>query len=361
MAEAAPDMSVVCIPARNEMERLPGLLRSLAAQRGFGQDHRLRVVIVANNCTDGTVEAVTRAQAAEATSSLAIRLIEAQLAGAEAHVGTARRIALDAGADWLDAEGCPDGILLTTDADAELPADWVAANGAALQGAEIVGGRLVIHPDAEPDPAIAALDTRIERYWAAVRALEDRLDPPPHDPAPRHGDHTGASLALRAGLYRRVGGLPPLPHGEDNALVARVQEAGGRLRHCPRVHVRVSDRAVGRAEGGMASEMVRRQAVVRGASTYSLPAPAHWQELLLRRAGLRQVWTAGEAQAETALLSLGLTAPQIVTIASGCPNDIAFVERTMRVLGARAPAAPHSLLDEALAGFDALLGRDQAA
>ncbi len=88
----------------------------------------------------------------------------------------------------------------------------------------MVGGRLVIDDDGVPGSELAALHARIERYWSGVRRLEDLLDPPPHDPAPRHGDHTGASLAVPAALYRAVGGLPPLPCGEDNALVGLLRE-----------------------------------------------------------------------------------------------------------------------------------------
>ncbi|GMA77575.1 hypothetical protein GCM10025880_39920 [Methylorubrum aminovorans] len=186
-----PGPAVVCIPARNEAERLPRLLRALAAQDGFSADAPLRVVIVVNNCTDGTVEAVRALEGSGALSTLALRLIEATFPAAEAHVGTARRRALDVGAAWLESEDAPDGVLLTTDADARLAQGWVAANLRALEGAEIVGGRLVIDDEGNADPALAAFHARVERYWSGVRALEDALDPPPHDPAPRHGDHTG--------------------------------------------------------------------------------------------------------------------------------------------------------------------------
>uniref|UniRef100_UPI001E61DD75 glycosyltransferase n=1 Tax=Methylobacterium sp. Leaf118 TaxID=2876562 RepID=UPI001E61DD75 len=240
-----PGLAVVCVPARNEAERLPRLLRALAAQDGFDAGHRLRVVIVANNCTDATVPALRALEASGALAAIELRLIEARLDAPRAHVGTARRMALDAGADWLESAGAPDGVLLTTDADARLDPGWVAANLRALTGAEIVGGRLVIDAEGPDESALAEFHARVERYWSGVRALEDALDPPPHDPAPRHGDHTGGSLALRASLYRRVGGLPELPRGEDNALVAAVQRAGGRLRHCPAVCVRVSARTAG--------------------------------------------------------------------------------------------------------------------
>ncbi|WP_375465136.1 glycosyltransferase [uncultured Methylobacterium sp.] len=358
--------AVVCVPARDEVRRLPRLIRSLGRQDGPCGREPLRVVIVANNCTDGTIDAVRAMEAAGETGTLAIRLIEADLAPAQAHAGTARRMALDAGSAWLEAEGFPDGTLLTTDADARVPRSWIAANLRALAGAEIVGGRLVLDPEDAPDAVLADLHARIERYWTCVRAVEDALDPPPHDPAPRHGDHTGASLALTASLYRRVGGLPPLPRGEDNALVARVRRAGGRLRHCPDVSVLVSDRAAGRADGGMAAEMLRREAAARAALPYRLPVPGHWQALIARRAALRRAWT-GTAGRErrAALLAFGLTEADLIAIEpDACANDIAFVERAAPRLEAADGPAPEMDLDAALAAFDALLpglGRGQAA
>lgn len=350
--------AVVCVPVRNEAERLPRLLRALDAQDGFSPAHRLRVVVVANNCTDGTVAAVRGLS----LDALDLRLIEATFVGAEAHVGTARRRALDEGAAWLEADGAPDGVLLTTDADARLDPSWVAANLSALAGAEIVGGRLVIDDEGEADPELAAFHARVERYWAGVRLLEDALDPPPHDPAPRHGDHTGGSLSLRASLYRAVGGLPVLPRGEDNALVAAVQRAGGRLRHCPAVAVRVSARTSGRAEGGMAVEMLRRARVVREGEAYRLPTAAFWRDLVLRRARLRRLWREGAAA--DALTGFGLAAPDRAAILAECPNDIAFVERTLARLAPHDPPAPEGLLDRVLAELDAMaaaLRRDAAA
>ena len=345
-----PGAAVVCVPARDEVRRLPRLLRSLALQEGLRAGTPLRVVVLANNCRDGTAEAVRAFESQADASLLALRLIETDLAPPEAHVGTARRAALDAGAGWLAEGGAADGALLTTDADARLPPDWVMANLDALEEAEIVGGRLVIDSEAARDPRLADLTARIERYWSCVRALEDRLDPPLHDPPPRHGDHTGASLALRASLYRAVGGLPPLPRGEDNALVARVQAAGGRLRHCPRVRVHVSDRVVGRAEGGMAEEMARRAAVIGGEEPYLLPAPSHWRAVIARRARLREVWRTERAEAAGHLARLGLAPADIASVAEACPNDIAFVERACRHL--KADGAPPLVgLDAALADF----------
>ena len=352
MTAAVPTLSrcVVCIPARNEAERLPLLLASLAGQVELSG--RLRVVVLANNCTDGTAAVVRDRQETGAWGSLEIRLIEAELHGTEAHVGTARRRALEAGADWLTADGVPDGILLTTDADARLPADWVAANLRALEHADVVGGRLVIDDDGDADPRLADLHARIERYWSGVRRLEDLLDPPAYDPAPRHGDHTGASLAVPVALYRAVGGLPPLPCGEDNALVGLLRAHGARLRHCPDVRVTVSARHQGRVSGGMATEMARRTRVLEG-EAYLLPEAAHWQALILRRAALRRTFRLQPAARAAACAQLGLDADDLASVGA-CPNDIAFVERADRILESRSPPARECPLDRALADLDAL-------
>ncbi|WP_457105816.1 glycosyltransferase [Methylobacterium sp. P5_C11] len=343
---------VVCIPARNEAERLPRLLASLAAQNGVSARAPLRVVVLANNCTDGTVPAVRDVEASGILATLALRVIDVALGEADAHVGTARRMALEAGADWLDADGQPDGFLLTTDADARLPADWVAANLRALECADVVGGRLVIDDDGSGDPDLTALHARIERYWSGVRRLEDLLDPPPYDPAPRHGDHTGASLAVPAALYRAVGGLPALPCGEDNALVGLLRSNGARLRHCPDVQVLVSSRHQGRVSGGMATEMVRRARVLDG-EAYLLPEAAHWQALILRRATLRRAFHLEPEARAAACARLGLDAEDLASFGA-CPNDIAFVERADRILEARAAPARECPLDRAIADLDAL-------
>ena len=341
--------AVVCVPARNETERLPRLLSTLALQYGFGPDRRLRVLVVVNNSHDGTAARVR--EALPSWPALSVRLVEDVYDDPDAHVGTARRRALDLGADWLE-DDC-EGVLLSTDADARLAPGWIRANLAALNGAEMVGGRLVIDRESETPPELLALHAAVEAYWAAVREIEDRLDPPPYDPAPRHGDHTGASLALRAALYREVGGLPPLRRGEDNALVRLVREAGGRVRHCPGVSVLVSDRRDGRAEGGMAAEMARRADAATRPGEYQLPAPWHWDALIRRRAALRAAWLAGPGEAVRTLAGLGLAPPDINRVdLAACPNDIAFVERASALLETRDGPAPHMPLDRALAAFE---------
>ena len=328
---------VVCIPAKDEAEAVPRLLAALAAQDVASPAAPLRVLLLANNCTDGTAAAAR----ATAHPALALRVVDAQLRGIEAHVGFARRQALALGLDWLHQDRVPEGVLVSTDADAVPPPEWIGAQLRALEaGADCVGGRIALDESIPLPPALLAVRDRVARYWAAVRGLADHLDPLPWDPAPRHGDHVAGSLAIRAGLYAAVGGLPPLPTGEDNALVAAVERFGGRVRHAPEVFVRVSAREDGRAAGGMASEMVKWRRLGETGAPYLLPAAAFWQALLQRRAALRQAFRQG------------ILDEPLASLAAECPNDIAFLARAEPLL----PALPMSEagIEDATAALEAL-------
>jgi hypothetical protein len=354
--------AVVCVRARNEADALPRLIRSLERQEGAGDGARLRILVLANNCTDATVATLRAMEQAGDIPGLHLRVVEATIAPPDAHVGTARRRALDAGAAWLAEDSVVDGVLLSTDADAIAPSDWVRANLRALRHAELVGGRLRLQEETQAiDPTLRALHDRIEEYWSAVRGLEEALDPPAHDPAPRHGDHVAASLSLRADLYQAVGGLPMLACGEDNALVSRVRRHGGRVRHCPHVSIAVSDRGIGRVQGGMATEMTRRARVAAGLESYRLPAAQHWRALIERRRAVAAAFT-DRAGPEAALAALGIAPADIAAIApAACPNAIALLERLEGQIGEGIPEAVSVPLDEALAGLHAMLAETRMA
>ena len=267
----------VCVPARNEAAQLPILLDALAAQTVAG---RIAVALCINNTDDDSV-AVVADIAARQASRLDVRIDECALTPRVAHVGTARRRAMDAGLALLDGGG----LLLSTDADCRPPPGWIAANLAAFaNGADIVGGRIVLD-DAEPiAPGVVATMARYDRYWAAVREIEDTIDPSPHDPPPRHGDHTGASLAIDAALYRAAGGVPAVACGEDRALVIAAVGAGGRLTHPLSVWTRVSARTQGRAAGGMAAAMGRLSDTIAHGDAPRVTGFDHWR----RRAAWRR-------------------------------------------------------------------------
>ncbi len=337
----------VAIPARDEEVLLPRLLESLVVQTsGWADGH---IFLVANNCTDGTAEVARRF-----APRLPIAVIDTVYPAKNAHVGTARKAALDAACEWLDARH-PNGVLLTTDADAHVPNDWLSNNLRALERCDIAGGRLVVDHDAID---VSPLQDSIDAYWAGVRAIDATIDPLSHDPPPRHGDHTGASLAFRTSLYRRLGGLTPLPSREDVDFVDRAVRAGARLAHPPDINVRVSARTAGRADGGMAAEMLRRQSLQERADIYLLPHPRDWIDRSLSRRRLRLAWC--ERTDLTAALAVeGICGAHSSTILTDCPNDIAFVERASAALShpSRAPMA----VDAAVACMRAYLGTSDSA
>ena len=268
------------MPARDEVHRIGRLLKALAAQDHPGV---IPVVVALNNTTDASryvVEAVARRHA----ERLDVVLDEHEFREDLAHAGSARRRAMDLGLARLGESG----VLLTTDADARPPPNWVAANLKAIAaGADIVGGALALDDNEPTAPAIIDRWALLARYWEIVRTIEDQIDPRPWDPQPRHGDHTGASLAITAKAYRAAGGVPVVPLGEDVALVNAVVAMGGRLAHPIDVQVKVSPRLVGRAAGGMAEAMVALSGDPARPQVLTAPSFEHWRERAAWRRDLR--------------------------------------------------------------------------
>ncbi|HUD95806.1 glycosyltransferase [Sphingobium sp.] len=272
----------VCVPARNEAKRLPILLDALAAQVW---EAPVRVVIALNN-TDDDSRSVIASACSHHGGSLEVHLVDVLFPSVKAHAGSARRLAMDTGLSLL--RNGVDGMLVSTDADTRPPKNWLACiASAAARGADIVGGRIEIDPLEPIANEVAARRFAWERYWRAVRDIEDEIDPLPWDPAPRHGDHTGASLAITAELYRACGGVPPIATGEDVALVRAALACGGKLAHPEDVFTFVSPRCDGRASGGMAQAMRALSVEAAEGSARLVPSYDQWRQRAKWRRNLR--------------------------------------------------------------------------
>ncbi len=245
----APSVSaVVAIPVCNEQGHIEACLASLDQQFGL-QTSSLGVLLFLNNCTDDTAGFIA---AAAPTLSYALRVAVCDDPAASA--GWARRLAMDAAADWLDETGC-DGVLLTTDADSRVPPDWVARNLANIAaGADAVAGRLALDPvDSALLPAALHARGALEgEYEALLAEIAARIDPAPGNAWPTHWCRSGASLATRLSTYREIGGMPDIPCGEDRAFVEAVLAHDRVVRHDPELVVVTSGRLLGRATGGVA-------------------------------------------------------------------------------------------------------------
>lgn len=272
----------VCVPARNEADRLPVLLAALAAQDWPGV---IPVAIAINNTSDNSLGVLDRCRS-DHRGRLAIDVTHVHFPPHEAHAGSARGLAMDRGAELLRDED--NAFLVSTDADARPPAHWLSAMAAAIaRGADLVGGRIAIDPDEPLPPRAAVLREALDRYWEQVRAIEDDIDPLAWDPPPRHGDHSGASLAIRLRAYRDCGGVPPIASSEDRALVMAAVACGAKLAHPADVWIHVSPRRDGRAAGGMAQDMARLVAAADGGAPIMMPGFEHWRARAAWRRAMR--------------------------------------------------------------------------
>lgn len=260
-AAPPPVQCVVAIPANDEADLLPGCLAALAVQRDrFGSPVPggvFAVVVLANNCTDATVET---ARHLSARLPFALHVIDVELPPETASAGGARKAAMDEAALLLAAGG-GNGAILTTDADTTVASTWLSANLEALaSGADAVAG--YVDPDPMDylalGPAFMARGRLEDTYLRLSNEIWARLDPIAHDPWPNHRIDAGASLAVSLQAYLDVGGVPLLPVGEDAALVRLLERAGKKVRHSLDVRVTTSCRLEGRAQGGAAATMKAR-------------------------------------------------------------------------------------------------------
>ena len=279
----APPRIVVAVPVCNEVTHIGPCLRALAKQEAAPPD---RVVLLLNSCTDGTEACIREVSRG---LDLDIAIVKRELRGAKATAGFARRLALRHAARGLGGRD----VLLTTDADGVARPDWIAENLKSLRrGADAVCGR------AEIDPADALLipqhlhedDARECRLATLLDELAALIDPNPNDPWPRHTQSSGASIAVTVAAFRRAGGIPPVPSGEDRAFIETLRRLDARIRHAPSVAVSVSGRTHGRAAGGMA-DTIRRRIVQQDEFTDPMIEPAgdRFRRLSLR-AHARTIW-----------------------------------------------------------------------
>jgi hypothetical protein len=183
-------------------------------------------------------------------------MIECSLEGPSASAGVARGLAMKHALSLMS-----EGVILTTDADAEVPDNWIEANLRAVEaGADAVCGMAVIDPFEALliPPHLHDDDAREVAYGRLLDEIESMVLPDPADPWPRHTEDSGASIAITTSMLRKAGGVPLLPSGEDRALVEMLRLMDARVRHDPQISVVVSGRVEGRAHGGMADTIRRR-------------------------------------------------------------------------------------------------------
>ncbi len=290
---------VVGIPAHCERARIGACLEALCRQTGVPRAH-YAIVVAVHDSPDGTGELV---RAIAARSDVAIHVVERDWGSGRGHVGRARGLAMREAARLCR----PDGLLLTTDADGRAAPDWLWRMRRAFEGpAAAVAGRIVADPSelARLAPGSLAMGRLEGRALALAAQVESLLDPRPGDPWPRHVSWCGGNLGVRRGWFERVGGVPPLPSGEDRALMAAIEARDGLIRHALDCVVTVSARLDGRARGGMADALLAREAGA-GLCDSHLELPGDFLRRARLRGEARAAWAAGRFRAWLAASGLG--------------------------------------------------------
>ena len=319
--------SSVIIPAKDEAANLPATLAALAAQVTLaGQPlpaNSFEVIVLANNCLDDTAALVRRL--ARQLPGLVLHVAELCLPGASAHVGRARRLLMDEACARLEYTGQPTGIIASTDADTRVAPTWLASIRAEIAaGADAVGGRILTEVqefDREGLPALQRLQSRDAAYRLLCARLEDLIDPTPADPWPRHHQHFGASLALTARAYRRVGGLPEVRFLEDEALCQQLRRHDLSLRHSPNVQVVTSARRDGRVEVGLSWQLREWLHLSQQQREPHVDSPVQLVQQWQLRRQLRACWPKPSGAETDALFArLGLPAAVVLARLSQCPT-----------------------------------------
>lgn len=209
---------VVAVPARNEAVRIEDCLSALARQT----ERPDVVIVLINNSVDATLQ---NAESVREHLPFALRLEQIALPPQRSGAGYARRLAMALAADIAG----PDGLLLTTDADAVVANDWIERTVANFQrGNDAVCGRALLDPrDAHLIPAHLHEDDR--RECQLIDLLDQMawlLDPERHDPYPRHTEASGASLAVTVQALREAGGIPAGTSRRRSCLRPRIVDDG---------------------------------------------------------------------------------------------------------------------------------------
>jgi len=208
----------VLIPAHDEAERIGACLASVhaAARHPALQGEDVRVVVALDACGDATGWQCRLAEVE--TLEVDVRCVGAARAAAADHL-----VAL--GARWL----------ASTDADSQVPPDWLAGQLACRH--DVFCGVVDLLVGSEEECILRRHLRRTERWGDG------------------HGRIHGANLGVCARAYAAAGGFAAMRCHEDVALVKRLHADGARIRWAGSPCVMTSARRSGRAPEGFAAHL----------------------------------------------------------------------------------------------------------
>ena len=233
----------VVIPVHNEEHLVSAALDSLDRAIDHVSDSRVSIgiAVVLDRCSDRSRELASKwcSHTASIHETPHIEILEIE-AG---NVGSARRAGCQTLLrEWSD--GPPQQIwLATTDADSEVPRDWISAQLQARNGGVQVWAG-----------AVSVRDW-FGRTPGTYTAWRDQYE---NEALPVHG----ANFGIDAATYLETGGFESLATGEDRDLLSRAVALGAVIRHDPLIRVVTSSRRDARAPRGFAHALTLIEATV---------------------------------------------------------------------------------------------------
>ncbi|PSB03294.1 glycosyl transferase [Merismopedia glauca CCAP 1448/3] len=298
LVEISPDPECeVCaiVPVRNEAALLTQTLISLLEQVDLqGQPlakNRYEIIVFANNCTDESAQ-IARDFASQ-HPDLVLHVVERTLPASEAYIGRVRQMLMDEACRRLLSINRDRGVIASTDGDTRVSPTWIAATLSEIaQGADAVGGKILTdrHQRANLEPHARNCFLRGAGYYSLIVELEAYIDPDPFDGFPRHNHHYGASLAVTAQMYQRVGGMPAVRTPEDVAFYQALVRADARFRHSLLVKVTTAARDSGRTAEGFANQLRMWTEMGQKGEEFRVETPLAVESRLRARRRLRKIW-----------------------------------------------------------------------
>ena len=288
---------VFAVPAKDEEDSIADCIAALENQLD-ATGERLpwsdyEVVILVNNTTDATI-----GRALAAKSHPGIHIVSVDLPPHRAHIGWARRLAMEWCSQRLQQNGHAGGIIVSTDADSQIAPDFVEklkstfaspavdAAGASLAVQEEIGGEVL---------------RNLARYFKLEKELRLKAQQETEFDL-MHSHFSGAGFAVRQNVYEAVGGLTPLPYNEDKQFYYKLLQRDARIRMNERLVVRTSGRTTGRTEWGMAAQFRQWQkADASGETVFVSSARSQWLFFQFQRV-LHAHWAAQDAESEEAVI-----------------------------------------------------------
>ncbi|MFV8282641.1 glycosyltransferase [Christiangramia marina] len=241
----------VCIPARNEEQTIWKTLTALANQLSGDKavpTHLYEVLVLCNNCNDHTVELCKLFQELHPGFPFYIYVTNNPAIN---NVGAARRVLMDLTSQRLT----DNGFIIMTDADTIADKNWLDSFlKFQTEPVDLICGQII--PDIKGLNAEAKKNLFENRHYLdLVSRLESEIYPQQSDPWPRHSHNSGPNMAVRNSVYKKIGGIPPIPCLEDIALYQKVISYGYHIKHAMEPIVTTSCRSSSRVQGGFGSQI----------------------------------------------------------------------------------------------------------